>query len=219
LCDNAIVTIDVREATQANTTVGVDDAFFTTEDNYDPEGDNQVQYTVLVPTENGSVSLDPDGTFDYLPSGGFTGNDQFIYQVCDDGTPSACDRATAYIVVEEPPVDTIPGPPQPQEPCELFIPDGFSPNDDGNNDYFKVYCIEDYPNAKIEIYNRWGNLVYEKENYGNTDRWASSEAWWDGRSDSKMAIGNKKLPPGTYFYIFYLNDGSDPITGFVFLNR
>jgi hypothetical protein len=79
--------------------------------------------------------------------------------------------------------------------------------------------MEDYPNADIEIYNRWGNLVYDKENYGNTDRWGSVDAWWNGRSTNKMTVGSEKLPAGTYFYILYLNDGSDPITGFVFLNR
>jgi hypothetical protein len=80
--------------------------------------------------------------------------------------------------------------------------------------------LHHYPNAKIEIYNRWGNLVYEQENYGNPDRWGSIDAWWDGYSTHKWTVGNEKLPPGTYFYILYLNDGSsDPLTGSVFLNR
>ena len=229
LCDNAVVSIDIRDVGAVNTTVAVDDAYFTTEDtgiegdvsenDYDPEGDNQVAFTLVVPTDNGSIALSPNGTFEFIPYAGFTGNDQFIYEVCDDGDPVACDKATVYIVVEEAPEDTIPGPPTPQEPCELLIPNGFSPNDDGINDYFKIYCMEDYPNADIEIYNRWGNLVYDKENYGNTDRWGSVDAWWNGRSTNKMTVGSEKLPAGTYFYILYLNDGSDPITGFVFLNR
>jgi len=181
-----------------------------------------VKFTPIAnPSNAAEFALYPDGTFDYTPYEGYIGNDQFIYKVCDDGEPVACDQATAYIVVEEAPEDTIPGPPTPQEPCEFFIPDGFSPdNIDGINDYFEIECLaEDYPNAKIEIYNRWGNLVYEKEQYGNTDRWGSSEAWWDGRSTNKLTVGKEKLPAGTYFYILYLNDGSDPITGFVFLNR
>ncbi|MFW5831584.1 MAG: gliding motility-associated C-terminal domain-containing protein, partial [Prolixibacteraceae bacterium] len=79
--------------------------------------------------------------------------------------------------------------------------------------------FEDYPNAQIEIYNRWGNLVYEQEDYGNEDRWGSTDAWWNGRSTHKWTVGKEKLPTGTYFYILNLNDGSDPITGSVFLNR
>jgi gliding motility-associated-like protein len=229
LCDEATVTIDIRYVEEINTTVGVDDAWFIVEDSllqadvslndYDPEGDNQVSFTLLVPPANGSMALFPDGTFEFEPFAGFIGNDFFIYEVCDDGSPVACDKATAYIIVEKAPVDTIPGEPGEQETCELFIPEGFSPNDDNNNDYFEIVCLEDYPNAKIEIYNRWGNLLYEKEDYGNTDHWGSVDAWWDGRSNKKWTLGKEKLPPGTYFYILYLNDGSDPITGSVFLNR
>ncbi|NLO00759.1 MAG: tandem-95 repeat protein [Bacteroidales bacterium] len=229
LCDVATVTIDIRGKDKPNTTVGVDDGYIVVKDeelagnvsenDYDPEGDNQVAFTLVVPPANGSIALSPNGTFEFIPYVGFTGNDQFIYQVCDDGDPVACDKATAYIVIEEAPEDSIPGEEEEQEPCELLIPNGFSPNDDGINDYFKIYCMEDYPNADIEIYNRWGNLVYEKENFGNPDRWGSTDAWWDGRSTNKMTVGREKLPAGTYFYILHLNDGSDPITGFVFLNR
>ncbi|MBW6535923.1 MAG: gliding motility-associated C-terminal domain-containing protein, partial [Mariniphaga sp.] len=103
--------------------------------------------------------------------------------------------------------------------CELLIPEIFSPNGDGIQDYFRIQCLENYPNAKIEIFNRWGNLVYERENYGNTDVWGTADAWWDGYSTHKWRLGRDKLPPATYFYILYLNDGSDPRTGFVFLNR
>ena len=106
-----------------------------------------------------------------------------------------------------------------EEECELYIPDAFSPNDDGSNDYFKVLCLEKYPNAKFEVYNRWGNLLYEQENYGNQDRWNSIDAWWDGTSNRKWTVGKEKLPMGTYFYILHLNDGSKPITGSVFLNK
>ena len=37
--------------------------------------------------------------------------------------------------------------------------------------------------------------------------------------DQKWTVGKEKLPPGTYFYILHLNNGDDPITGSVFLNR
>ncbi|MTI19728.1 tandem-95 repeat protein, partial [Fulvivirga sp. RKSG066] len=48
---------------------------------------------------NGTVVLNADGTFIYSPDGGFTGSDTFTYQVCDDGTPSACATATVTIIV------------------------------------------------------------------------------------------------------------------------
>ncbi|WP_372653060.1 gliding motility-associated C-terminal domain-containing protein, partial [Draconibacterium sp.] len=117
---------------------------------------------------------------------------------------------------------------------EPVIPNAFSPNQDGYNDYFKVmiYCTgdqggseervlgDDYTNARIEIFNRWGNLVYEKERYGNEDYWGDVDAWWDGTSMHDMQVGNEKLPTATYYYILYFNDGSkEPITGFIFLNN
>jgi gliding motility-associated-like protein len=103
--------------------------------------------------------------------------------------------------------------------CELLIPEIFSPNGDGNQDYFRVFCIEKYPDAKIEVYNRWGNLVFTKEHFGNTSVWGETDAWWDGYSDHKWTAGKEKLPPATYYYILFLNDGSKPRNGFIFLNR
>jgi len=127
-----------------------------------------------------------------------------------------------------PPIQGEEGEAEPQG-CELNIPDGFSPNDDNYNDYFKIEFVctegeqifgEVYPSAKIEIFNRWGNLVYEKERYGNTQSWGDYEAWWDGRSTNNLQVGNDKLPAGTYFYILYFNDGGEePVTGSIFLNN
>ena len=103
--------------------------------------------------------------------------------------------------------------------CELGIPEIFSPNNDGIQDYFRIKCIENYPDAKIEIYNRWGNLVFTKEHYGNSSVWGETDAWWDGYSDNKLTMGKEKLPPSTYYYILFLNDGSKPRNGYIFLNR
>ncbi len=227
LCTTASATIDIRES-QKNVTVAVDDAYHTKEgfklegnisaNDYDPEGNIQVNYNLLVAPSNGSLALNPNGNFEYTPFAAFTGSNFFIYEVCDDNDPLACDWATAYILVGENPTDTIPGPPQEQE--EFFIPEAFSPNYDGYNDYFEISGIDIYPNARIEIYNRWGTLLYEKDHYGNTDNWGSADNWWDGSSNKSWTVGKEKLPTGTYFYIFYYNDGnSDPKTGSVFLNR
>jgi hypothetical protein len=76
-----------------------------------------------------------------------------------------------------------------------------------------------YPDAQIEIYNRWGNKIYERENFGNTSRWGAQDAWWNGNSMHDWTVGKDKLPAGTYFYILKLGDGSDPITGYIFLNN
>ncbi|CAN0603922.1 unnamed protein product, partial [Ectocarpus sp. 12 AP-2014] len=64
----------------------------------DFEGDNQ---TVTANTQpaNGTVVVNPDGSYTYTPNPGFIGQDTFEYTICDDGNPQACDTATVYIEV------------------------------------------------------------------------------------------------------------------------
>ena len=67
----------------------------------------------------------------------------------------------------------------------LYIPTAFTPNADGTNDFWELKGLEVYPNPEVQIYNRWGNMVfYSKGNYSP----------FDG-TDS-----NKDLPEGIYIY-------------------
>ena len=95
---------------------------------------------------------------------------------------------------------------------EIIIPDGFSPNDDGINDFFVIKNIRTlYPNFDLEIFNRYGNVLYK----GNA---ASQD--WDGTSDKGIQIGGNKLPAGVYFFIINFNDGfREPLQGRVYLSR
>uniref|UniRef100_UPI002492B708 gliding motility-associated C-terminal domain-containing protein n=1 Tax=Winogradskyella flava TaxID=1884876 RepID=UPI002492B708 len=55
----------------------------------------------VVTSEGVTVNIDPNtGVFTYTPNAGFTGQDSFMYTICDDGTPQACDTATVYITVD-----------------------------------------------------------------------------------------------------------------------
>lgn len=96
--------------------------------------------------------------------------------------------------------------------CPLDYPQGISPNQDQMNDTFVIENIEfDYPNYTIEIFNRWGKVVYK----GN----ASTPAW-DGTSNQSGAIGSDVLPVGVYFFVIDFNDGStEPQQGKVYLSR
>jgi len=93
--------------------------------------------------------------------------------------------------------------------CDLFIPDAFSPNDDNIHDYFQIYCIDHFPNARMYIFDQQGNKLYEKNNYGNLNVWGTPErAWWDGRTTNRIAtVINGKVTPGTYFYVLQLGNG------------
>lgn len=103
---------------------------------------------------------------------------------------------------------------------DILVPDGFSPNGDGINEKFIVAGLEKYPKAHMEVVNRWGQVVYKKSGYGNETRWGSEDAWWDGRSNAKLGIGNGLLPAGTYIYFLKVSpDSSKIIKGTIFINR
>jgi len=68
---------------------------------FDPNGDNiTITTTPVSGPSNGSVIINPDGTFTYTPNTDYVGPDQFVYQICDDGVPSLCAQATTYILVQ-----------------------------------------------------------------------------------------------------------------------
>ncbi|MEX0274890.1 MAG: gliding motility-associated C-terminal domain-containing protein, partial [Flavobacteriaceae bacterium] len=100
-----------------------------------------------------------------------------------------------------------------EEDC-LLVFNEFSPNGDGANEVFFIQCIDHYPNNHLKIFNRWGNLVYEKHGYNND---------WDGTSYGRATMrAEEKLPVGTYYYILDLGEsGSDlePKTGWLYITR
>lgn len=102
-----------------------------------------------------------------------------------------------------------------RDECELFIPEGFSPNADGVHDFFQIYCIEKFPNAKLLIFDRWGNKLYEHEHYGNLEFWGNyEEAWWNGTLTKNQG---KKVRPETHLYILETGPGTSE-RGFVMVS-
>lgn len=82
----------------------------------------------------------------------------------------------------------------------LQIPSAFSPNDDGFNDTWEIGNIGLFPKAFIQIYNRWGQLIYER---------LASEGFWDGTHNYSP------VPTGSYLYIINLGTGADTYNGVV----
>ena len=66
----------------------------------------------------------------------------------------------------------------------LEIPNVFTPNNDGQNDIFRVHG-ESIIEFHAIIFNRWGKKIYE---------WDDVNGYWDGK------IGSSEASPGTYFY-------------------
>jgi gliding motility-associated-like protein len=97
------------------------------------------------------------------------------------------------------------------KPCDILIPEAFTPDGDGINDEFVIEGIELYPNNTIAIFNRWGVLVYEASNYENN---------WDGSTQSNFTLGGDDLPTATYYYVFDTKDESvGVLKGYIYLQR
>jgi gliding motility-associated-like protein len=96
-------------------------------------------------------------------------------------------------------------------PCSSNdIPNYFTPNGDGINDAFVIpNFATKYRNAKLIIYNRWGNIVWRS--YGPyQNNWVGTH--YDGQP----------LPDGVYYYMIENKDDKDlvqPITGFIQIGR
>ncbi|SKA12411.1 PKD domain-containing protein [Sediminibacterium ginsengisoli] len=80
------------------------------------------------------------------------------------------------------------------------VPNAFSPNGDGINDTWKIKYLDSYPGAVVEVYNRYGQIVFRSVGYGKE---------WDGTYQ-----GNP-LPVATYYYIINPGNGRQAMTGSV----
>jgi len=81
------------------------------------------------------------------------------------------------------------------------IPNTFTPNDDNINETWVIQYLESYPECRIKIFNRDGQVVYESLGY--------KAPGWNG------TYKGKKVPFGTYYYIIEPGSGRKPITGYV----
>ncbi|WP_456243520.1 T9SS type B sorting domain-containing protein [Tenacibaculum xiamenense] len=92
---------------------------------------------------------------------------------------------------------------------------GFSPDGDGINEYWEIPGIENYPENKVSIYNRWGDLVFEIANYNN------SSNVFRGIANKKRSLGADALPEGTYFFQIKIDhpQHQKEQTGFLVLKR
>jgi gliding motility-associated-like protein len=90
---------------------------------------------------------------------------------------------------------------------DVTVFNGFSPNGDGLNEFFKIQYIDILPESqsnKVFIYNRWGDEVFSVRDYNNDDR------VFNGESNN-----GKKLSTGTYFYKIVFSNGKKTLTGFL----
>ncbi|GAB2700639.1 hypothetical protein GCM10027037_26880 [Mucilaginibacter koreensis] len=86
----------------------------------------------------------------------------------------------------------------------VLIYNTFTPNGDGLNDLWNIEHIEDYPEAHIQIFNRWGVLLFQSIGYSHP---------WDGK------YKGADVPAGTYYYLIQLQHEEKPLSGYITLIR
>lgn len=80
------------------------------------------------------------------------------------------------------------------------IPNTFTPNNDGINDFWEIQFLNEYKNNHTQVFTRAGQLIFESKGIYKP---------WNG------TYRGKSLPIDTYFYIIEPGDGREPFTGFV----
>lgn len=137
---------------------------------------NGDSFTWILPTDPGSVALDSltdlKTSFKAIKTG-----DHYLYLQTELGSCTALDSVLIRIT----------GP--------ISAPNVFTPNGDGDNDTFVIKGIETNPEARVLIFNRWGILLYETENYLSRE--------WDGLN----------APDGVYYYVVELSPDDEPGEG------
>jgi gliding motility-associated-like protein len=86
----------------------------------------------------------------------------------------------------------------------IVIPNTFTPNGDGINDFWEIQHLESYPNCIVQIFNRYGEKLYYSVGYPTP---------WDGK------YKGSNLPTGTYYYIIDPKNGRKQVSGFVTIIR
>lgn len=152
------------------------------------DGDAESDYRDLDDDDDGVPTMgeDPNGDMDYS-------NDDWD----NDGIPDYLD-------------------PDIQSDEELEVYNVITPNADGIHDVLTIRSIENYPNNDIQVYNRWGVLVFETTAYHNQNN------NFNGRSQARATLNKDELlPKGTYFYILNYEDRDGTwkqLAGHLYLN-
>lgn len=145
---------------------------------------------ILGQPSNGSAWVLPGMAVGYQPVADECGLDSLTYELC---SVYGCDTAIVMVQIWC-------GAPK--------VFNAVSPNGDGLNDFLYIRGIEAFPVNELKIFNRWGNLVFEKKEYRNADGWAA------------MGEGGL-LPDGVYFYVLNVENtpSMGPFSGYIQVHR
>ena len=136
----------------------------------------QIQWTHYPPGSSDSTFLNnPTNAVPYVGPG--------LYQI-DYFTGPPCNFSASGLIEVE------------IEDCSIVIPNVFSPNGDGKNDRFLVSGLYNIEGVRMQIFNRWGNLLFSDMDFGGS-------AGWDPREDASE---------GTYYFILNIPIRTEELT-------
>ena len=92
---------------------------------------------------------------------------------------------------------------------EIVVPKGFSPNGDGTADFFIIENLNGR-SAQLQVFNRWGQIVYEADAYQND---------WNGSANKGVVLFGEQLPEGTYYYLINIEGEVETRKDFITLWR
>lgn len=136
---------------------------------------NGTSYNWIFGNNNSSTDVNPSNT--YFSNGTYVVT-QYVY-----GDLGCVDSTSQSIII-----NTV------TDEISTLIPNAISPNGDGKNDVWKLGFIQLlYPNAEVDIFNQWGQLLFNSTGYANP---------WDG------TFNGEHVPDGTYYYVINLGIGN-----------
>lgn len=160
-------------------------------------GNNRLFYTSL----NQTISLNPlmfnDNSYNWQPNKFLNNNNlknplctptqNIDYKLTVTSTANCSDTATIKVLIKK----------------SIVIPNSFSPNGDGVNDLWKISNIEAFLGNNVKVFDRYGMLVFNKNNFTS----------WDGK------LNNNFLPSGVYYYIVNLGNQLPIEKGYITIFR
>ena len=174
---------------------------------------NYIEVSVTLPY--GQIWLDADCDGDGLTNEEevTAGTDPFNPDTDGDGVTDG-EEVTG---IDDPLTPYTPnGTSDPNDPCDpiscgLVVPEAITPDGDNINDVMVIEGLSSFPNNTLQIFNRWGNVVYAAAPYAND---------WDGTSNSNFNIVGNQLPTGTYYYVLDSGDETvEILKGYIFIQR
>ena len=168
MVNQAPVANDNNYTTEENITLDIEASEGVLSNDIDPDGD-VLSAELSVSVAHGNLVFLSDGAFSYTPDTNYYGTDGFSYRAFDGFSYSN----EAFVTISI------------QSVSELKIPNAFTPNNDGLNDFFRpVY--RGMNNVELQVFDTWGNLVYKES--------GKALMGWDGN------ISNESAENGNYLY-------------------